>query len=138
MSEHTPGPWVAADYGPDRIGPAQVVASLGVDRRGRHWVVATAAGNACSTVADGELPANALLIAAAPDLLEACKMFAEWLRREDEGPRYPTGVVRDTEAGNAIWRAWYYGNIELCDRAQVLARAATAKAEGRTEEDHDG
>jgi len=66
-----------------------------------------------------------------PELLEACKVFAEWLRREDEGPQYPAGADRDSPGGHEIWHAWYYGNLDLCDRAQVLARAAIAKAEGR-------
>lgn len=71
--------------------------------------------------------ANARLISAAPDLLEACKTFAEWLRREDDG-FVKAGNTRDTPEGEAAWRAWFDGNLDLCSKAQSQARAAIAKA----------
>jgi len=114
MSKHTPGPWALSS------GASHVIAACG--------------GGICKLDsihgAYQDQAANARLIAAAPDLLEACKVFEEWLRREDEGPQYPAGTDRDSPGGHEIWRAWYYGNLDLCDRAQVLARAAIAKAEG--------
>jgi len=70
--------------------------------------------------------ANARLIASAPELLEACKTFAEWLRREDAGFRHE----RDTPQGEAAWREWWEENFELCSQAQKQSRAAIAKATG--------
>ena len=73
--------------------------------------------------------ANARLITAAPELLDACKTFAEWLRREDAGFDHATHN-RDTKEGEAEWRKWYDKNLELCATAQEQARAAIAKATG--------
>ena len=78
---------------------------------------------------DEEAKANARLIAAAPDLLEACQTFSEWLRREDEG-WVKQGHSRDTPEGEADWRQWFYENLRICGLAQEQARAAIAKATG--------
>jgi hypothetical protein len=61
MSKHTPGPW--------RIAPASDYAdgSLNVDADTRGYVCLAGFRD------DPEARANARLIAAAPDLLEACK-----------------------------------------------------------------
>lgn len=61
-------------------------------------------------------------------LLEACKTFAEWLRREDEG-FIKAGNERDTPEGEAAWRAWYDENLRVCDLAQSQAKSAIAFAE---------
>ena len=74
---------------------------------------------------------DASLIQAAPAMYEACKAFEEWLRREDEGPKYPAGTNRDTSGNERIWSDWYYGNLDLCKVAQEKARAALALAEGK-------
>ena len=73
--------------------------------------------------------ADARLIAAAPELLEACQTFAEWLRREDAG-FIKAGGERDTPEGEAKWREWYHENLRICDLAQTQAIAAIAKATG--------
>jgi len=64
MIEHTPGPWAAAPYMGDQ------------GREWQNWVILDAEGHGLATIdAVGEVPAeveaNALLIAAAPELLEA-------------------------------------------------------------------
>lgn len=73
-----------------------------------------------------QMAANARLIAAAPDLLEACQTFAEWLRREDAG--FPAETRFKTPEGEAKWREWFDENIRICALAQKQARAAIAKA----------
>lgn len=76
-----------------------------------------------------EVKKDALLIAAAPELLEACRTFAEWLRREDEG-FVKVGNERNTPEGEAAWDEWWWENIRLCGLAQDQVRAAIAKATG--------
>lgn len=78
--------------------------------------------------------ADLSLILAAPELLEACKTFAEWLRREEAG--YPDVARRFDADGNATpegekaWREWFNENLRLCDLSQTLAHEAIAKATG--------
>lgn len=110
-NKHTPGPWV------------QVSVTGG-------WDGVAEAANRKSHICALKLnnPANARLIAAAPELLEACQTFSEWLRREEEG--FPAEARFDTPEGEAKWREWYFENLRICDLAQTLARAAIAKAGG--------
>lgn len=63
------------------------------------------------------------------ELLEACKTFHEWVRREEEGFA-KAGRDRSTPEGEAAWREWYDENLRLCSLAQEQARAAIAKATG--------
>lgn len=67
---------------------------------------------------------DAKLIAAAPELLEACMTMAEWFRREKAG----FGKDRSTAEGEAQWREWWDEQISLCDRSETQANAAIAKA----------
>jgi hypothetical protein len=96
MSEHTPGEWRAHNV----HVAAHDVGTLEKDGYNDHCIVEAADGRDLK-----EAQANARLIAAAPDLLEACKLMIGY------GPgKMPDG--RDTD--------------------DVL-RAAAAKAEGRDE-----
>jgi len=90
----TPGPWKLNNLGP-RI---RRFAVLGPQNQG----IADVYHN----------PANALLIAAAPELLEALRELAEI----GEG-----GVIERRETGQPTWHA--------LDAVRTIARAAIAKAE---------
>ena len=85
MSDHTPGPWLSNQYG-EVWGGGEIVAEVHGDTP-EDW------------------QADARLIAAAPDLLEACEI-AERAFRVGDNP--------DAEIG-----------------ALVIMRAAIAKAKGR-------
>lgn len=76
--------------------------------------------------------ADARLIAAAPELLAALRLHQAWADSERAGPDYG-GQTRDTHPdGEAIWRRWWDGNLDLCARANEATSAAIAKAEGRS------
>ena len=112
MSGHTPGPW--------SVGTTLADDKLAIIHDGDSVM-------AILTTCPPNMH-DARLIAAAPDLLEACQTFAEWLRREDEG--LPAGIVRDTPEGEQQWRIWWDENLRICNLAQERARAAIARATG--------
>lgn len=101
---HTPGPWKydgSSDPLPhDKCCSAERIAAGGVTIA----EVATCEDDTCPGVSEGW--ANARLIAAAPELLAACRELLEWTRDE-----YQSEVNED--ALGPVWRA---------------ARAAIAKA----------
>src|SRR3990167_7565144 len=83
MSKHTPGPWQAG-----RADMATV--EYGVDSK---WIyadkkyIALASGNDVDTW--DEVMANAHLIAAAPELLEACKKALSYITVQSAGGELP-------------------------------------------------
>ena len=105
-TKHTPGPWLSAEYGNygDYDGKCRVILGDGGDIR-----TAVVLG-----FDSEENQANALLIAAAPELLEA---LAELMRN------FPTDFDM-TEAG------WDRSDIDKACSAHDKARAAYAKATG--------
>ena len=127
-TQHTPGPWAFSTstngwcytiniFQADNATPTDGWSDVG-------YIIKT-----CEGEQQAVQHANARLIAAAPELLEACQTFAEWLRREEEGFTR-AGRDRSTPEGEAAWREWYYENLRICDLAQEQARAAIAKATG--------
>ena len=127
MNKHTPGPWLLRTV-PTSAGLCHIVSAA-------YWRGAFIYGDGLRKGVDDSLPkaqelaANARLIAAAPDLLEACETFAEWLGREESGFAR-AGNKRDAPEGERAWRDWYNENLRLCALAQEQARAAIAKATG--------
>jgi hypothetical protein len=125
--KHTPGPW--------ELSEAEYKEGFGTYRRVEQVeqfgdvVGSVCVRHAVNHTLDACGDANARLIAAAPDLLEACQTFAEWLRREDAGFDHKTHD-RKTPEGEAAWRKWFYDNLCICDLAQDQARAAIVKATG--------
>lgn len=116
MDKHTPGPWGTYLNTADDM----VVRKMFPDGQEAHQIARVQSPNAIR---------DARLIAAAPDLLQACQTFAEWLRREDVGFAV-LGHDRSTPEGESAWREWYDGNLTLCALAQKQACAAIAKATG--------
>ena len=112
MSKHTPGPWTAVKNsayweidGPDDFGGVAdtCASSAGEPDFGRSMAL-------------GE--ANARLIAAAPDLLAACKAALELAEGDDPGAGCDTR--EEAEAARCRWR----------ESIEQSIRAAIAKAEG--------
>ena len=108
MSKHTPGPWVAL-YQPGRDAEIATVSWVG------EWCVGvnTPGFPGCNyrDTKWGDTEADARLIAAAPDLLEAIKGLLE-----------VHGVRQDSADIGLVNQSW----VDISD----LARAAVAKATG--------
>jgi hypothetical protein len=119
-TKHTPGPWTPEFGEAYRVRTQQDGGQVAIlmNLKGRHGLAGRRNGD--------EVAANARLIAAAPELLEACQTFAEWLRREEAG--FPAETRFKTPEGEAKWREWFDENLRVCDLAQKQARAAIAKA----------
>lgn len=121
MSKHTPGEW--------RVRNNSVGGPFVSSDSGTIADVRTCGGIHVGGPQHPETMANARLIAAAPDLLEACETFAEWLCREEKGFDHVANN-RDTQEGEKVWRDWYDENLRLCALAQEQARAAITRATG--------
>ena len=120
---HTYGPWVWEE------GQTEIKRAW----NGKEWTVASVEGSKLGWHEDHncearEAGANARLIAAAPELLEACQTFAEWLQREEGG--FPPETRFNSPEGETKWREWFDENLRICALAQEQARAAIAKATG--------
>jgi hypothetical protein len=129
--EHTPGPWmfgIRGDkkpiekpfnyHGPGYYDNPSIFGADGTEIAG------------CDEYMIFNKEEDIRLIAAAPDLLEACQTFSEWLRREDKGFA-EEGRNRKTPEGEAAWREWYYENLRICRLAQDQVKAAISKATGQ-------
>ena len=91
MTKHTPGPW---RYEPSLARP--------VTLKRKHWKVGSNSTGKGVALAFGDGDANARLIAAAPEMLEALKNL-----ENDDGKRMPASAwalvqnaIRKAEGGN--------------------------------------
>ena len=98
-TKHTSGPWTI------ECGKNYSNEIVGKSKTGKDWVLAR---TTAAKVGRDQDDANARLIAAAPDLLEALKEAQDYIASEE--------------------RAY-----EMVNPVAVMARAAIAKAEGRAE-----
>ena len=82
MTKHTPGPWIL-HMGFDET---YTISDTGGCEIGHIY---------CESMGDGEHEANARLIAAAPELLEAAKAVAKWLGRDiDDWDSLRTAIAK--------------------------------------------
>ena len=100
-AKFTPGPWSRDKYGHviDAHGESILLRSVSI---------------ACSGKMVDEAEKNTNLIAAAPELLEACKRMMLWFEVEDDHSKMPEFMHR----------------VDLCNQVEMLASAAIAKATG--------
>ena len=85
VSEHTPGPFEVRTY--DHLKSYEIRSPH------RHWPIARvmrSAGRGPLGISEGEAEANARLIAAAPDLLEACEAALGFVEELEQ-----RGIVAD-------------------------------------------
>ena len=117
MSKHTPGPWISGEYD-DSCGYDCMTGGISIGPRGNgpvHLDGANYGQERCKAIkpeALERMEADAILIAAAPDLLEALKMAAQQLE---------TDAIFMSLSGAS-------GNHQA--EAALAARAAIAKATG--------
>ena len=117
MTEHTPGPWVVG-------GPWPKISICQPEADGDPWNFITWMWDDWAVEAPDEVKANATLIAAAPELLEACEAALEYLDHADIS--YANGNTH-----NGIDEGEHYGGIAHCSLIKEL-RAAIKKAKGET------
>lgn len=121
-TKHTPGPWVLEiRKGMGEASSEATVAEIGTSGEYRGGIAYAQSAEHIDGIGRDELIANAHLIAAAPELLEALK----WFVANDETNEGDDPLI---EHGNRSWNElnayWIEGK-----RAAV---AAIAKAEGRS------
>ena len=91
MSKHTPGPWEVAYQ--DKNGQSVV--------KGEHIEVATCWHHCVGSI-EKEMHANARLIAAAPELLEALRMFVVWYGLRDKHDTLLPPKMQEAELAQAM------------------------------------
>jgi len=124
---HTPGPWLEQNgtvYALDETGNCN---RFSVRVEGGWTSRAFGKWADANRTSEAELSANARLIAAAPDLLEALERYTAAVRSLGERPEgrsdtYFEAPLLETDDG---WRRW-----EELDRAGKVAAAVLAKATG--------
>jgi hypothetical protein len=103
MNKHTEGPWVAE--------PKSYEINIFSDQE--PWHIATITRSALSPNLDDRAKANAKLIAAAPEMLEALEAFIAWCDAERD--------CKDTT---------FMDRVALAGFSEDLARKVVAKAKG--------
>jgi hypothetical protein len=112
MVKHTPGPWSAGN----EVLRGELRPVLIPGRRGDIHIA-----HCLETMQDGEREANARLIAAAPELLEACKTAADLLMCDNDNDDPCTEYGPGEKYGD---------DCNPCAQRRILW-AAVAKAEGK-------
>lgn len=126
-NKHTQGPWVEHDDLTIRDREGIKIAKINASFN--HIVKYKELPEMADKIAE-EVLANSRLIAAAPDLLEACETFVKWNEREEQGFDQ---FDQDTLEGQRAFREWFDENARLIELAERRALNAIAKAKGETE-----
>lgn len=121
-SKHTPGPWQSE--GPDFFGDFNIILAGSAGEHDKRAVAAVVS----NLRSEEEVVANAHLIAAAPDMLEALRPFARLAahRPADDPDELIVANYRESLARDAISTPVTLGDCRA-------AAAAIAKAEGRSD-----
>jgi len=61
----------------------------------------------------------------------ALAKFLEWLEKDEAGPQYSMPAGREGPDGEAEWRRWWHGQLDLCAQSLELARKALAATEAK-------
>ena len=110
QAKHTPGPWEWSDKYRTADSERNTWSLLGDGGYG----ILSCDGDENSPQSLGKSgEANARLIAAAPDLLEAAKLVIAWYEAEDDHSK-----------------ADFYQRMDMCRTSEAALRAAIAKATG--------
>ena len=119
-AKHTPGPWTTNEWHDEDWNCYHEE-----DGTSSHKQIHAASGRVVAFAAyhthklwgthkeDEEMQANARLIAAAPELLEASMKVLEWFEAEDDHSK-----------------ADFYQRMQMCRDAEEMIRTAIAKATG--------
>lgn len=127
MASYTPGPWSIAPA-PDDAEVLDIVSDyseLPGGRKAAHWIAELDAGGIDDN--RDQMRENARLIAAAPDLLVACKLALDLMERFQQTHDTFDGRVEDGESP-------FYMDIADTGLSAPLSKVlenAIAKAEGR-------
>lgn len=117
-AKHTPGPWTAEKReGDEWWFGGKDGAEIVINHPGAKYDAVCVIGARLS--AEGQADADARLIAAAPELLDACLAMLAW----DEAEK--TAKPFDEDGGTG-----FYQRIAMCTEAFDKAREAIAKATG--------
>lgn len=81
MSKHTPGPWSVREKSPHIVSAGTYTVH---DITENRFVCQCFHGHSKEAITKDEMHANARLIAAAPDLLFACRIALDWLNQVAE------------------------------------------------------
>lgn len=93
-SKHTPGPWAWEAWGNDKSVKHTLAAPPSSRRDGPSEYFPSLGARVLSVEDPIENPADVTLIAAAPDLLEACEAAIGWFGAGFDLPTDPGDIVR--------------------------------------------
>lgn len=117
------------DGGKTPCDPATMLPTVAMDRTELGYAKTYAARRGCTIH-----PVPLAQAFAAGELHRACEAFHAWLDSDRKGCVYPSGMHRDSTGGEAVWRAWFNGQLGLCENALTLADAALALARAKSTE----
>lgn len=108
LKKHTPGPWNAVRADLHGIEPDPMRCAIAAIHDGKEYIIATIENGVPGDFCETE-EINAHLIAAAPDLLEACHklvyQFQNWVQETEQTEVWPGVSIAVEKAKQAIAKA---------------------------------